>query len=29
MAQFFSGAGLGIVGAVVLIRAGRFALRRR
>ena len=29
MVQFFSGAGLGIVGAVVLIRTGRFALRRR
>jgi hypothetical protein len=29
MVQFFSGAGVGIVGAVMLVRARRLALRRR
>ena len=29
MVQFFSGAGVGIVGTVVLVRARRLALRRR
>jgi hypothetical protein len=29
MVQFLFGAGLGIIGAVVLFRAGSFAFRRR
>jgi hypothetical protein len=29
MLQFWSGVGLGIIGALALVQAGRFGLRRR